>query len=445
MTGGNWLIIIVGIVICFMGICLKKIFEAILGFVWGFSFAYIMLFIMALAGSYGIRNMDDATALMWEVIIALMVAALSVLLERVFMAVRAFLITFLITMLIFATMSYDADFTTAVVIAVIVGLIFAGIMWAYHKYAFIIECAITGSIMINHVGLLGGSDQSRFMSNMLYGYSRTDNSTAIFITIVVAIAGIVVQSMILQKIESGALTSGNKEGITGINGEKFTSILALLPDSNIQKANIAAVRQYEKYLIIAPVIAFFVMHILKSMGLIQYTEFAWEFRYYVELILTGIFEGALIYSVVYYETKVSGIYQLLWLSWVPAEILYHLKNHYIFLVGYGFRHDALFVCKYLIIWGLLMALDYTIKNEKAKITAMCVVTILMVNSGISFLMYGYFSFYVNIYNSVQAIALVSTVLILIYMRKNKKDTACLHCGTEIITGDLYCRNCGKKY
>ena len=92
-----------------------------------------------------------------------------------------------------------------------------------------------------------------------------------------------------------------------------------------------------------------------------------------------------------------------------------------------------------------MALDYTIKNEKAKITAMCVVTILMVNSGISFLMYGYFSFYVNIYNSVQAIALVSTVLILIYMRKNKKDTACLHCGTEIITGDLYCRNCGKKY
>lgn len=221
--------------------------------------------------------------------------------------------------------------------------------------------------------------------------------------------------------------------------------MALLPDSNIQKANIAAVRQYEKYLIIVPVIAFFVMHILKSMGLIQYTEFAWEFRYYVELILTGIFEGALIYSVVYYETKVSGIYQLLWLSWVPAEILYHLKYHYIFSVGYGFRHDALFVCKYLIIWGLLIALDYVIKNEKAKITTMCVVTILMVNSGISFLMYGYFSFYVNIYNSVQAIALVGTVLVLIYMRKNKKDTVCLHCGTEIITGDLYCRNCGKKY
>ena len=442
MTGGNWLIIIVGIVICFMRICFKKIFEAILGFIWGFSFAYLVLIIMAFTGSYGIRNMDDATALMWLVIIALIVAALSVLLERVFMAVRAFLITFLITMLIIATISYDVEFTTAVVIAVIIGLIFAGIMWAYHKYAFIVECAITGSIMINHVGLLGGSDPSRFMTNMLYGYSSFDNSTTVFLTIVVAIAGIIVQSIILQKIESGVFTAGNKGSISG---EKLTSIFTLLPDSSIQKANSACVRQYEKYLIIVPVIAFFVMDILKCMGLIQYTEFAWELRYYVELILTGIFEGALIYFVVYYETKVSGIYQLLWLSWIPVEIMYHIKYHYIFLIGYGFRHDAVFVCKYLIIWGLLMALDYVIKNEKAKIVSMCVVTILMVNSGISFLMYGYFSFYVNIYNSVQAIALVCSVLLLVYLRKNKKDTTCLSCGIDIIPGDLYCRNCGKKH
>ena len=442
MTGGNWLIIIIGIMICFMGICFKKLFEAILGFVWGFSFAYLVLIIMAFAGSYVIRNMDDASALMCAVIIGLVIAVLSVVLERIFMAIRAFLITFLITMLIAAIMSYDVDFTIAVVIAMIIGLVAAGIMWAYHKYAFIIECAVTGSIMINHVGLLGGSDPSRFISNVLYGYSSSDNSTAVFNTIVVAIAGFVVQSIILQKLENGSFSRGSNEGNAG---EKFTSGLSSIPDSNLQKANSACVRNYEKYLIIAPIAGFLVLKFLRCMGVVQFTEITWQLCYYTELILTGIFEGTLIYFVIYYELKVSAFYQLLWFLWIPVEILYHFKYDYIFMLGYGFRHDSVVICQYLIIWGILFALDYIIKKEIPKIVSMCIVIIIMINGGIAFLINGYFNFYFNIHNAVHGVSLIVCVSILVYLRKKIKDTTCLSCGTEIITGDLYCRNCGKKY
>ena len=449
ISGGSWLIIIIGIIICFTGILYKKIFEAILGFIWGFATGYLVLVILALSGNYAIRNMDDSSAIFMSIIIGLALAALSVFLERIMMAIRGFLISFFIMMLVLAAVSYEMEMTAALAIAAIVALIAAGVMWVYHRYAFIIECAITGSIMINHIGLMGGTDPSSFMSNTLYGGYRSTDNTAIVFTVLVAIAGIVVQSIILSRIEGGEIRvsalNNDNPAETKIEGTLST----LFPDSHTRKADFAALRNYEKSLIIAPIIAFFVLRFLSRFeygtSSMQISDFIYKtghIRFYLELICTGIFEGALIYFVIYYEMKVSAIYQMLALLWLPLELLDLIRYHFSNVLSGDPKYVIMSVGRYALIWAILLVLDHVLKNENLKIFSMCLATIFMIATGISFLFYGNLYFYFNFNNIIHWSMIVVTLIVLIYF--GKKNIRCCKCGTALIDGDTYCRYCGDK-
>ena len=48
LNAGNWLIILVGILLCFPGILYKKVFEAILGFLIGAWLTLCIMIVMAL-------------------------------------------------------------------------------------------------------------------------------------------------------------------------------------------------------------------------------------------------------------------------------------------------------------------------------------------------------------------------------------------------------------
>ena len=450
ISGGSWLIIIIGIVVCFAGICFKKLFEVILGFIWGFATGYLIIAILALAGNKAIRNIDDSSALFILIVAGLLLAALSVALERLMMAIRGFLISFFIMMLVLAAASNDMEMTTALGIAVIIAFIVAGVMWAYYKYAFIIECAITGSIMINHVGLLGGADPSSFMSNALYGgYMSADNSTSVFFTVLVAIAGIVVQSIILSKIEGGLVRASTPDNDGTLVTKKEGSISSLFPDSHIRKANYAALRGYEKYLIIAPILVFLVLRFLSrfesgapSAQIYDLIYKTGRIRYYLELICTGIFEGALIYFVIYYEMKVSAIYQLFALIWLPLELLDLIRYHFSNVLSSNPKYIIMSIGRYVLIWALLLVLDYALKNEVLKTISMCMVTIFMIAAGISFIFYGHLYFYFDINNFIHWSIIVMTLIVLICL--GKKNIRCYNCGTAIIDGDTYCRHCGDK-
>ncbi len=223
----NIVIIIVGILVCFTAIVFKKLFEAILGFVWGFSLSYVILIIMALTGSYAVRDMDDATAILMMIVIGIIGAALSIWLERLLMSIQAFIMSFLISLLVIGMMLQDSDLTTAFIIAVVIAAIMSIFVWIYHKYAFIVITAITGSIMINHMGLLGGSDPSNALNQLVYGRG-IDNTTAIFLTIIIAIAGIVVQSALLKAMEQSGKKitfSGFGSNILQLFGDVWTEII----------------------------------------------------------------------------------------------------------------------------------------------------------------------------------------------------------------------------
>lgn len=449
MTAANWLIIIVGILICFMGICFKRVFLAILGFIWGSAFAYIVLLLIALSGNSTVQDMDDTTAIILVLILAAVVAALSIVLERILLTIRAFLISFIISVIILGALrSSDSNEALILICALILSVIISGVIWIYYRYAFIIECAITGAIMINHVGLMGGNGLSGIVAGSYGGYRSSDNSIAVLLTFVCAIAGIIVQSKILHKIENGTIavkSEGKKPDLNNLNNIG-SLIFKSMPASKIKKADAAALRQYEKYLILAPVAAFFVIRLFRTVSLFDYSMTAWNILWYLQLLFSGIFEGALIYFVIYYETGVAAIYQLLWFCWIPAEIIYRItyQTSSGMLIDSDFRYNIISLLQYALIWGILYAIDYFIKNEMAEIIVMCLAVIMMVSGGLAFLMWNYWGFEFSSYNIFHWVVIIGTVFLLRYLRQTIKDGRCRRCGVETITGDSYCRNCGEK-
>jgi hypothetical protein len=169
-----------------------------------------------------------------------------------------------------------------------------------------------------------------------------------------------------------------------------------------------------------------------------------QFRYYLNLICLGIFEGAIIYFVIYYEKKVSVLYQLLALLWLPFGLWNQLRYGYDSVFSANIRYIIIYIGKYFILVGVLMILDYCLKNAMLKYVSMCVATIVLSPYGFYFLEYGSTYYSVNFDNIVHWILIIVTFAGLIYLRKKVSDKKCLKCGTDIISGDLYCRNCGDR-
>lgn len=93
LTALNWFIIFVGVLLCFAGILFKKLFEAILGFIWGFATTFLIMLFMALAGAEFLLNMEDASWLIVLIIVGTIVAVLALYLERLLITIQAFVIS----------------------------------------------------------------------------------------------------------------------------------------------------------------------------------------------------------------------------------------------------------------------------------------------------------------------------------------------------------------
>ena len=135
MSALNILIIVIGIMICFTAIVFKKLFEAILGFVWGFSLSYVIMMLMALVGASQIRDMSDATAMFLLIAIGIIVAVITVALDRLMITIHSMIISFLLLLLLVGVMFQGSDFSVALIIALVGAVIVGIVMWKWHKYA----------------------------------------------------------------------------------------------------------------------------------------------------------------------------------------------------------------------------------------------------------------------------------------------------------------------
>lgn len=450
LTALNWLIIIIGVCLCFGGIVFKRIFEAILGFVWGFSLSYLVLVIMALVGTSGVKDMDDASSLIVLVIVGLIFAALTVYLERLLITIHSFAISFSIVFIVAAFAMQDSDVSVVLLIAIVIAAIISVVMWKYYVYAFIIETAVTGAIMINHVGLFGGTDPSGLFYRLMFGAGSADNSGAILITCMIAIAGIVVQSMILKSFEN-RVSGGSNISLNDVFG-KTGSINQMFPATDISKGSLSSVRFYEKLLILAPVFLYLVFKILiqfqmdpPTIAIRNFLSSTWEIRNILQLIFEGMFIGGIVFFTVYYEAKVAGLYQLLYFIWVPLEMYYYSKYNYstVFYSGTQFIIVELF--KFVLIWLIVLLIDNAIKNEKLKLAVSVIAVIVLYSFVMEYISKGYVYVYFNRDIIIRWIAVAATVILMSYFWHKNLDGYCIKCGTKKLNGDCYCRKCGNQY
>ena len=257
MSTFNVFIIIIGILVCFTAIVFKKIFEAILGFAWGFSLSYVILMLMALTGISQIRDMSDATAIMLLVIIGIIVAVITVALDRLMVTIHSIIISFLLLFLLVGVVFQESDFSVALIIALVGAVIVGIIMWKWHKYAFIIETAVTGAIMINHFWLVPAG--SNYYS-LAYGGSGI-NGNAVLVTIIVAIAGIFTQSNLLNRMETLATS---RASIGGLGSTSSISAGDLINDISDRLNNSVIINELlsEKIWLLIALLGFIIFPIL---------------------------------------------------------------------------------------------------------------------------------------------------------------------------------------
>lgn len=406
----NILIILIGIALCFFGIYFKRVAEIIIGFAWGAFFAY--LFILWLSVESVLREGDEAIAILIVLALGILMAVLAIKLERLLVTIQGIMLSLLISLAIFGTLLGENGMIVAIIVSLIICAVMGYLLWMYYRYAFICETAIIGSIMINHVWLFGAEELNVF---------------SVILTIIVAAAGIKVQSMWLKKMEGKTVGRGidteNKIDFKTRTSAQMPSISGLFSHGDVQKAGMTNLCTYEKWLVLIPVITFFIDKIASiylyniSELTMNFFDSTWEMRNYLMIILEGAFVGCVIYFVIYYEFKVSAIFQLFYLLWLPIEISVFIRYSFVDL-GYCLR----MVLGYYIPWLIFLGLDRVLHSEMLKVLMMIIISIIWFPVINDWLLYtGELYIAVDIFYFLRWIGIAGTALLLVWMRKSRNS------------------------
>lgn len=409
INAGNILIILVGIVLCFFGIYLKRVTQIIMGFAWGAVIAFLLISGLTVGGM--LDDSNEAIAILIVLAVGILMAVLAVKLERLLVMVQGVLLSFLICMVILGALLGNDGAAIAIILSLIISAVMGYLLWMYYRYAFICETAVVGSIMINHVWLIHGPDELNVFSVLL--------------TIAVAAAGIKVQSMWLRKMEGG--TTGSRINIPKRNGSGTRPTIhrssgsPLFSSWDVQKAGMESLCTYEKCLVIIPIMAFFVHKIVTmylyniSDATIDFFNSTWMLRNALMIILEGMFVGCVIYFIIYYEFKVAAIYQMLYLLWLPFQIIVLIQYSYVG-VGPLLRN----ILAYYIPWLIFVGLDRVLHSEMLKITVITVASIVWFPLISEFVISGYWGFIIDKNTFLRWIGIAGTVLGLAWLRKNRR-------------------------
>lgn len=415
INAGNILIILIGIALCFFGIYFKRSAQIMIGFAWGALFAWLVILVISVQGA---MNEDSSVIAVFIVLaIGILMAVLSVKLERLLVTIQGVLLSLVITLSIFGSLLGDDGMAAAIIVSLIISAIMGYLLWMYYRYAFICETAIIGSIMINHVWLLGSEELNAF---------------SVILTIIIAAAGIKVQSRWLRKMEGGTPKKriNIEKKINPVTPPPIQkpSVSRLFSNGDVQKAGMASLCTYEKLLVLIPIFVFVINNALNryamymgSEGLYAFLESGWRVRSCLSLLLQGAFAGCIVYFVIYYETKVSAIYQLLYLLGFWGEILPIIQYGQSQVFSGSIQYGSMTLLKYCIPWLIFVGLDRALHSEKMKVIVMTVLSVLWFPAISDWLSYGG-GFYVafDMFYILPWIGNAGTVLGLVWLRKRRK-------------------------
>lgn len=202
MTGLSIILIIIGLSICFGAIYYRKLFSGFMGFCWSLTISLLLYGLAFLSG-----DLDTSAAVILIGLFVLVYTWLSVVYERICVALNSFLGFFSILFIVALLFSDSDERAVWVFLAVIFSIIPAGISYYFYDWAFILSTAFTGGLIASFgfYSLFTDLNSAVFKSMMVFGDS--DFLLPIFAgAFVLGCLGTIVQ---LQKLKRLANTSPN--------------------------------------------------------------------------------------------------------------------------------------------------------------------------------------------------------------------------------------------
>jgi hypothetical protein len=193
----NILLIVTGGVIGFFSICFRRILSAIIGFIWGAGFGVLISFLIGLNSGLGTGG---------YVIISLIIATIMAILSYKYYSFFVFLNTFLVSFVIFfviVLLATNFNLRISIPIAIVLAIIAGIVSTIIYDPLFIISTAfLGGSLMsLGGVSLSRGTDFIRLIGGIIWSGSGL-NQVVIW-TIILSIVGIIVQFLLLNKLNIG--------------------------------------------------------------------------------------------------------------------------------------------------------------------------------------------------------------------------------------------------
>lgn len=197
--GLNFILIILGLVICFGGIYFRRVCSGILGFVWGVIGAFIVALL-----AVGLWYIDDGT-LIAIIVSGVIFALISAIYYKVCVAINGFMSSATIVLfLLMLSDSMDSAFGM-IALAAIVGLICAVITYKFHDYSYVIITALSGSFIasVGFLGVMKGYDMEEVLVAIMW-YGAEVLSSVLLGTILLGVIGFFVQLRRLKNINTSS-------------------------------------------------------------------------------------------------------------------------------------------------------------------------------------------------------------------------------------------------
>lgn len=196
--GLDFILIILGLVICIGGIYFRRVCSGILGFVWGVIGAFIIALL-----TVGLWHIDDGGTLTAIILSGVVFALISAIYYKVCVAINGFMSSATIVLLLLMLSDSMDSASGMIVIAAIIGVICAVITYTFHDYSYIIITALSGAFIAS-VGLLGvmkGYDVEDVLVSIMW-YGTEELLPVLLGSIVLGIIGFFVQLHRLKNINT---------------------------------------------------------------------------------------------------------------------------------------------------------------------------------------------------------------------------------------------------
>ena len=365
--GFNFLLLCIGLLICFGGIYFRKVCAVLTGAFWGALLGIVIVLFMVLGGSY---DLEGTSVVLLSIVV---MAIISAVFDRLCAAINAFFTSAFMMLLLLLIAGMSIENMTAWLAILIISAIVSYVSYLYHSYAFIITTAFSGAFIANigGYGLLNGVDLEYMLEMIFDGYG--DIMPILLGTVILGAVGCKVQ---LYRI--GKRTGRVSDATKGLKIKKISFDFSLNGkiSSSIKVQPIMKSVQDEKILLIVPLFVFGLIPL--SYRFLEIPYVVYRILPWVENIGRGVFLGSLVYFLLNYDLKFNLMVQCIY------PVLYFILYLDVFIYGVDFS-GIVYILHYVIIFGVLYLVAKIVNCEEVKPIVLIIVLILMNEYGVSFI------------------------------------------------------------